>query len=129
MLCLDNIRCVFSNCFMKEKYFWKFVFLICTILLVFQLFLNYFSIMPTVSSFEKIEWSSDIIPDILICRREGLRRKHLIKHGYNSVVKYNMGYGNNGKFVGWNGLLDYNPLRKQFKHSIQTNCIFIILSI
>ena len=75
--------------------------------------------MPTVSSLEEIELSPDIIPDVQICRGVGFKKKNLIKHGYDSVGKYNKGYGNNGKFVGWNGLLDFNPLRKQFKHSIQ----------
>ena len=82
--------------------------------------------MPTVSSFEKMELSPEFIPDILVCRGEGFKENNLKKHGYNSVRKYVNGYGDTRKFVGWNGLLDLNPLRKQLKHSNQI-CIFIIL--
>ena len=119
MLCLDKLGFVLSICFLKEKYFWKLVCLICTSLLIFQLSLDYFLIKPTVSTLKKVPLSPDYIPDILICRGEGFKKRNLKEHGYNSVGKYINGYGNNGKFVGWNGLHDIDPLRKQFKHSIQ----------
>ena len=120
MLCLEKIASVLSNCFIKEKYFWKIVCFSCTVFLVFQLILDYFYTMPTGSTFEKIELSPNVTPDILICRSEGFFIKNLEKHGYKShLYQYMNGLGQHGKFIGWNGINDTDPLRKPFKHFIK----------
>ena len=118
MFCLEKIGCVFSYCCIQEKYFWKLICFICSSFLALQLFLDYFLIAPTVSSFERIQLSPDFIPDILVCNGEGFVR----------TFNYMTGLAENGTFVGWNGLFDIDSLRKQFEHFIQTMYIFIIFN-
>ena len=136
MFCLEKVGCVFSYCCIQEKYFWKLICFICSSFLALQLFLDYFLIAPTVSSFERLQLSPDFTPDILVCDGEGFVEKSLEKHGYKSTFSnlnyitgpfnYMTGLEENGTFFGWNGLQNIDSLRKQFKHFIKTKYIIII---
>ena len=128
---MAKIGCIFSYCCIQEKYFWKLICFICSSFLALQLFLDYFLIAPTVSSFERLQLSPDFTPDILVCNGEGFVKRNLEKHGYNSTFQtfnYMTGLGENGSFVGWNGLLNIDSLRKQFEHFIQTMHNFLIFN-
>ena len=108
-------RRILSAFFQQEKYFWKLLCLCCTGILVFQLLEDYLWIKPTVSSFEQVSLSSDMFPDILVCREAGFDPIKLGKYGYKKVSKYVDGVGDTGTFVGWSGLHNMDPLRKQVK--------------
>jgi hypothetical protein len=78
---MDNIRGVFSACFVTEKYFWKLVCVFCTGLLFSLLLWDCFWIRPTVSTVERIKLTWDIFPDILVCRVPGFEIKQLKRYG------------------------------------------------
>ena len=100
-----------SLCFTQEKYFWKLICVSCTCVLVLELMLKCFVIRPTSSSFEQIQLSQNDIPNILVCKEIGFDPRKLGKYGYAKVSRYNAGIANTGRFIGWSGLENMDPLR------------------
>ena len=67
---------------------------------------------PTVSSFETIRLSLDILPDVLVCRDNAFNLTKLVRYGYKqNIYEYIKGIGKNKTFVGWSGSNGSDPLR------------------
>ena len=109
----DMIGNIIGSLFIHEKYCWKHLCIAYTGYLVIDNLLDYLIIKPTFSSLENKHLLPEDIPDILVCREVGFDHEKLFKHGYKKVSKYNDGVAINGKFVGWSGLNQTHPLRKE----------------
>ena len=84
----------------------------CTALHLSFLFRDFFLTKPTVSSFETIRLSLDILPDVLVCRENAFNLTKLVRYGYKqNIYEYIKGIGNNSTFVGWSGSNGSDPLR------------------
>ena len=107
----DKIRQLLLVCFVQEKYLWKLLCVCCTGFLALQLLLDCFLVKPTGSSFQQLPLAAENIPDILVCREIGFDPRKLRKYGYTKVSEYYDGMDISGKFVGWSGMENYEPLR------------------
>ena len=110
---LGSIGKAFLACFVNENYFWKVFCFGCTALHLSFLFHDFFWTKPTVSSFETIQLSLDIFPDVLVCRENAFNLKNLVRYGYkqNEIYEYVKGIGKNNTFVGWSGSDGSDPFR------------------
>ena len=109
---LGRIIDVCSACFVNENYFWKVLCFGCTALHLSFLFRDFFLTKPTVSSFETIRLSLDILPDVLVCRENAFNITKLVWYGYKQkIYEYIKGFGKNNTFVGLSGSNGSDPLR------------------
>ena len=111
-LCKDTLSGIVSILFVKENYFWKLLCLSCTGFLLMQLFMDYFSLKPTVSTVEEIKLSQNDFPDVLVCLGNGFDHRRMERYGYESDFQYFTGLRQGINFIGWNGLNVSDPFRK-----------------
>ena len=102
----------FSALFVKEKYAWKLACLVCTGLLLFQIFEDYFIAKPTVSSVDELDLSEIQFPDLIICTQSGFDKIGLADYGYNTSWNYFTGKNHLENFIGWSGMDNINPFRR-----------------
>ena len=108
---------IFSILFVKEKYVWKLACLVCTGLLLIQIFEDFFINKPTVSSVDELDLSDIQFPDLIICREDGFNKRWLVELGYNKSWNYFIGRDHLQNFIGWSGKGNKDPFRRDLNIS------------
>ena len=108
---------IFSILFVKEKYIWKLACLVCTGLLLIQIFEDFFINKPTVSSVDELDLSDIQFPDLIICREDGFNKRWLVELGYNKSWNYFIGRDHLQNFIGWSGKGNKDPFRRDLNIS------------
>ena len=108
---------IFSTLFVKEKYVWKLACLVCTGLLLIQIFEDFFINKPTVSSVDELDLSDIQFPDLIICREDGFNKRWLVELGYNKSWNYFIGRDHLQNFIGWSGKGNKDPFRRDLNIS------------
>ena len=108
---------IFSTLFVKEKYVWKLACLVCTGLLLIQIFEDFFINKPTVSSVDELDLSDIQFPDLIICREDGFNKRWLVELGCNKSWNYFIGRDHLQNFIGWSGKGNKDPFRRDLNIS------------
>ena len=86
--------------------------LICTGLLLIQIFQDFFIGKPTISSVHELDIFDIQFPDLIICRQDGFNKSGLGEHGYNTSWNYFIGRDYLQNFIGWSGRDNIDPFRR-----------------
>ena len=117
MAWLNKKQNICSTLFVKEKYAWKLACLVCTGLVLTQIFEDFFFDKPTVSSVDELDISYIQFPDLIICLQDGFDKTGLVEHGYNTSWNYFIGRDHLQNFIGWSGRDNIDPFRRDLNIS------------